>query len=137
MKRFLLILPVSLFAAVALSGTGLWPTDSGTSTGITIGDTTYLPSGNRIVRNGNVVIYQEKGGSTFSTAPRREPLHFLQNRQGQVVGPLELQERSRPLPPPPNPRNDNTPSPVPPPVRAPSFSSLPKSPFLRPGPVAR
>jgi hypothetical protein len=132
---------------------------------VKIGNATYLsaPGGKTdvLIQNGNSVIYQQNGISTFTSAENGKMPQFIHDARGRVVGPLtpaqtpkivrnpnpvqtpEIVRNPNPVQTPeivrnPNPVSirPNAPSPV---VRpeSPGFSTMPSSPFLRGNPGRR
>jgi|GEM_PF-2375125 len=108
---------------------------------VRIGNATYLssPGGKTdvLIQNGNSVIYQQSGISTFIPTDSGKTPQFIQNARGQVVGPL-VPAQAPEIVRNPNPASirPNAPSPVVRTVR-PGYSTMPSSPFLRGNPRRR
>lgn len=108
---------------------------------VRIGNATYLstPGGKTdvLIQNGNSVIYQQNGISTFTPAENGKMPQFIHDAQGKVVGPLTPAQTPE-IVRNPNPASirPNAPSPVVRPVRS-GYSTMPSSPFLRGNPRRR
>ena len=108
---------------------------------VRIGDASYIsqPGGKTdyLLRNGNVVIFQQNGISVFSPTERGRTPQFIQDSTGRVVGPTKAAEAPAIIQR-PNPAaiRPNAPSPAMTPSR-PGYSTMPSSPFLRANPLRR
>ncbi len=108
---------------------------------VKIGNATYLstPGGKTdvLVQNGNSVIYQENGISTFTPAENGKMPQFIHDARGRVVGPLKPAQTPE-IVRNPNPAaiRPNAPSPVMRPKNS-GYSTMPSSPFLRGNPRRR
>lgn len=118
--------------------------------GVEVGDSTVKPgadgSSETLIQNGNRVIYQKNGASTFSSAPKGQTPQYVNDSEGRVRQVTPVQE-AKPIPSRPDPvaprssgsqpsPRESRPSPIQRPER-PSGSSMPRSPFLRPNPSRR